>query len=96
MSEDQPKPSLAAQAAPSTPVYEAEQRLGALFKTIRLDLVSALGEEEKLKQLVEDMPYLRDKVNYELRDAQDRSSRLLGQLRAVEKTLRAFHSVRGS
>jgi hypothetical protein len=38
------------------------------------------------------MPHLRDKVESEYLEARDRSSRLLGHLRAIEKTLKTLAS----
>ncbi len=53
-----------------------------------------MGEAERYKQLLDDMPHLRDKVEGEYLEARDRSSRLLGHLRAVEKTLKTLASTR--
>lgn len=53
-----------------------------------------MGEEERYKLLMEDMPHLRDKVEGEYLEARDRSSRLLGHLRAIEKTLKTLASFR--
>lgn len=72
----------------------AEQHLETLLKEIRLDFLSAMGEAERYKQLLDDMPHLRDKVEGEYLEARDRSSRLLGHLRAVEKTLKTLASTR--
>ena len=66
---------------------DAEQHLQSLMKEVRLDFLSAMGEAERYKQLVADLPHLRDKVEADYLEARDRSSRLLGHLRAVEKTL---------
>ena len=68
----------------------ADQHLEALHKEIRLDFLSSMGEAERFKLLLEDMPYLRDKVEDEYLEARDRSSRLLGHLRAIEKTLKTL------
>ena len=73
---------------------DAEQHLGALLKEIRLDFLSAMGEAERYKQLLDEMPPLRDKIEGEYLEARDRSSRLLGHLRAVEKTLKTLASAR--
>lgn len=70
----------------------AEQHLETLLKEIRLDFLSAMGEAERYKQLLDEMPHLRDKVEGEYLEARDRSSRLLGHLRAVEKTLKTLAS----
>jgi hypothetical protein len=68
----------------------ADQYLEALHKEIRLDFLSSMGEAERFKLLLEDMPHLRDKVEDEYLEARDRSSRLLGHLRAIEKTLKTL------
>nr|ACP17951.1 hypothetical protein [Pseudomonas nitroreducens] len=74
----------------SKPVSDAKQHLEMLLKEIRMDFLSAMGEAERYKQLLDDMPHLRDKVEGEYFEARDRSSRLLGHLRAVEKTLKTL------
>lgn len=76
------------------PSSDAEQHLETLLKEIRLDFLSAMGEAERYKQLLDEMPHLRDKVEGEYLEARDRSSRLLGHLRAVEKTLKTLASAR--
>lgn len=76
------------------PASDAEQHLETLLKEIRLDFLSAMGEAERYKQLLDEMPHLRNKVEGEFLEARDRSSRLLGHLRAVEKTLKTLSSVR--
>ena len=75
-------------------VTEAEviQRLEATLKEVRLDFLTSMGETERYKQLLDEMPHLRSHVEHEYQEAKDRSSRLLGHLRAVEKTLTALPS----
>ena len=72
---------------PQSSRLDAEQHLQSLMKEVRLDFLSAMGEAERYKQLVADLPHLRDKVEADYLEARDRSSRLLGHLLAVEKTL---------
>ena len=72
---------------PQNSRLDAEQHPQSLMKEVRLDFLSAMGEAERYKQLVADLPHLRDKVEADYLEARDRSSRLLGHLRAVEKTL---------
>lgn len=79
---------------PPCPSADAEQHLETLLKEIRLDFLSSMGEAERFKQLLDDMPHLKDKVEGEYLEARDRSSRLLGHLRAVEKTLKTLASAR--
>jgi len=66
------------------------RRLESLAKEIRLDMLTALGEAERYKQLFAEMPVLRDCVEDDYLEARDRSSRLLGHLRAIEKTLKTL------
>ena len=79
---------------PFKPSDDADQHLEALHKEIRLDFLSTMGEAERYKLLLEDMPHLRDKVEGEYLEARDRSSRLLGHLRAIEKTLKTLATSR--
>ena len=81
-------------AVPLKSSPDADQHLEALYKEIRLDFLSSMGEAERYKLLMEDMPHLRDKVEGEYLEARDRSSRLLGHLRAIEKTLKTLASFR--
>lgn len=76
------------------PSPDVDKHLEALHKEIRLDFLSAMGEAERYKLLLDDMPHLRDKVEGEYLDARDRSSRLLGHLRAIEKTLKTLATAR--
>ena len=69
---------------------DTEQHLQSLMKEIRLDFLSAMGEAERFKQLVVDLPQIREQVESDYLEARDRSSRLLGHLRAVEKALRVL------
>lgn len=64
--------------------------LESLQKEIRLDFLTSMGETERYKQLFDEMPHLKARVEVEYFDARDRSSKLLGHLRAVEKTLKTF------
>lgn len=73
--------------APCRTEADVYQRLEATLKEVRLDFFSSMGEAERYKQLLDEMPHLRSHVENEYREARDRSSRLLGHLRAVEKTL---------
>lgn len=81
-------------AAVPQPSADVDQHLEALLKEIRLDFLASMGEAERYKLLLDDMPHLRDKVEGEYLEARDRSSRLLGHLRAIEKTLKTLASAR--
>ncbi|QXZ14665.1 hypothetical protein KVQ82_01685 [Pseudomonas sp. AO-1] len=72
------------------PVEAPSQRLETLAKEIRLDLLTSMGEAERYKQLLNEMPQLKVWVEDNYVEARDRSSRLLGHLKAVEKTLKSL------
>jgi len=89
----EPEPSIPEQGnEPTVHSSNAKQHVETLLKEIRLDFLSAMGEAERYKQFLDEMPHLRDKVESEYLEARDRSSRLLGHLRAVEKTLKTLAS----
>lgn len=73
--------------AKSSGEISPSQKLEALAKEIRLDMLTSMGEAERYKQLFTEMPQLKARVEDDYIEARDRSSRLLGHLRAVEKTL---------
>ncbi|MFW5326147.1 hypothetical protein ACVXHM_32570 [Pseudomonas aeruginosa] len=75
---------------PPTSDLDVLEHLESLLKEIRLDFLTSMGETERYKQLLDEMPHLKDRVEGDYLDARDRSSRLLGHLRAVEKTLKTF------
>jgi len=84
----EPSQSLAASGTEA----EVYQRLEATLKEVRLDFLTSMGEAERYKLLLDEIPHLRSHVEHEYQEAKDRSSRLLGHLRAVEKTLTALPS----
>lgn len=71
---------------------KASDRLDTLAKETRLDLLTSMGEAERYKQLLDEFPHLKDKIEGDYHEARDRSSRLLGHLRAIEKTLNSVLS----
>ncbi|MDH4565630.1 hypothetical protein E8E95_02950 [Pseudomonas sp. BN414] len=79
-----------AHEAPSTSEIDVLEHLESLLKEIRLEFLTAMGETERYKQLLDEMPHLRNRVEGDYFEARDRSSRLLGHLRAVENTLKTF------
>ncbi len=81
-------------ALPLKPSANTDLQLEALHKEIRLDFLTSMGEAERFKLLLDEMPYLRDKVEVDYLEARDRSSRLLGHLRAIEKTLKTLAAPR--
>ncbi len=73
-------------------IRNPQDHLEKLLKEIRLDFLSSVGEVERYKQLFDEMPELRSRMQKNYVEARDRSSRLLGHLRAVERTLETFAS----
>ena len=65
-------------------------RIEEMLKETRLDLLSSMGETERYKQLFEEIPYLKGRLEDAYHEVRDRSSRLLGHLRALETTLKAI------
>lgn len=84
------QPQDIAHRAPPTSEIDVLEHLESLLKEIRLDFLTSMGETERYKQLLDEMPHLKGRVEGDYLDARDRSSRLLGHLRAVEKTLKTF------
>ena len=78
------------EALPLESSANTDLQLEALHKEIRLDFLTSMGEAERFKLLLDEMPHLRDKVEGDYLEARDRSSRLLGHLRAIEKTLKTL------
>lgn len=64
------------------------EHLESLAKEIRLDMLTAMGEAERYKQLFTEIPMLRTQIEGDYLEARDRSSKLLGHLRAIENTLK--------
>ncbi len=97
MAAGMPEPGTAVRDAEALPLESSantDLQLEALHKEIRLDFLTSMGEAERFKLLLEEMPHLRDKLEGDYLEARDRSSRLLGHLRAIEKTLKTLAAPR--
>lgn len=91
VSEPENEPAvLEVEALPLKSSANTDQQLEALHKEIRLDFLTSMGEAERYKLLLDEMPHLRNRVEGDYLEAKDRSSRLLGHLRAIEKTLKTL------
>jgi hypothetical protein len=78
-------------ADPVAPASTADHgRIEEMLKETRLDLLSSMGETERYKQLFEEIPHLKSRLENDYHEVRDRSSRLLGHLRALETTLKAI------
>lgn len=72
------------------PEADNQSKLQVMLKEARLDLLCSIGETERYKLLFQQMPQLQRRLESEYLEARDRSSRLLGHLRAIENTLTAI------
>lgn len=78
-------------SVPSSKEGQDDQaRLQVMLKETRLDLLSSLGETERYKQLFEEIPHLKGRFEGVYLEVRDRSSKLLGHVRAIENTLKAI------
>ena len=92
-----PEPGKAVRDVEALPLKSSantDLQLETLHKEIRLDFLTSMGEAERFKLLLDEMPHLRDKLEGDYLEARDRSSRLLGHLRAIEKTLKTLAAPR--
>lgn len=69
---------------------DATVQLEDILKEVRLDFLASMGEAERFKQLFEAFPSVRERMECDYIEARDKSSRLLGHLRAIEKTLKVI------
>ncbi len=70
------------------PKDDTAARLQSMLNETRLDFLSALGEVERYKNLIDEIPELQTTLEPDLLAAQDGSSKLLGHIRALETTLK--------
>ena len=92
-----PEPETAVRDLEALPLKSSantDLQLEALHKEVRLDFLASMGEAERFKLLLDEMPHLRSSVEGDYLEARDRSSRLLGHLRAIEKTLKTLAAPR--
>jgi hypothetical protein len=72
------------------PPVIAEKRLTVLrsqLKELELDMLAAMGEVERYKLLIQEMPDLTTRLQKPYQSAKEQSSKLIGHFRAVENTL---------
>lgn len=60
----------------------------AKLKSVRMDFISSLGEAETYKSLLAEHPFLREKLEATYHLSRDKSLNLMGQLRALEHTVK--------
>jgi hypothetical protein len=74
----------------SSPAHAASYLLNiqAKLKSVRMDFISSLGEAETYKSLLTEHPFLREKLEATYHLTRDKSLNLMGQLRALEHTVK--------
>lgn len=77
--------------APNAASAELTHTLQDKLRHYRVELLTALGETEEYDALCAELPHLRDNVQALYNEARDRSSKILGRVRALESLL-AAHS----
>ncbi|MDO9478413.1 MAG: hypothetical protein Q7L07_17015 [Pseudohongiella sp.] len=73
-----------------TPTESSLHEIEAKLKSVRMDFISSLGEAETYKSLLAEHPFLREKLETTYHSSRDKSLNLMGQLRALEHTVRVL------
>ncbi|MBU2098305.1 MAG: hypothetical protein KKD00_06060 [Gammaproteobacteria bacterium] len=60
----------------------------AKLKSVRMDFISSLGEAETYKSILAEHPFLSEKLEATYHASRDQSLNLMGQLRALEHTVK--------
>lgn len=66
------------------------EQLSGRWKEMRLELLASIGEAEQFKMLLQEFPNLEARLNPSYLESRDRSSKLLGQIKALETTMQAL------
>ncbi|SDL61757.1 hypothetical protein SAMN05661010_02108 [Modicisalibacter muralis] len=66
------------------------EQLNYRWKEMRLELLASIGEAEQFKMLFQEFPNLEARLNPSYLESRDRSSKLLGQIKALETTMQAL------
>lgn len=74
-------------SAPLTEEITSRKFLEDRLKEAKLDFLTALGESESYKQIIDDMPELEEPLAADLIRARDFSSKLLGRIKALETAI---------
>ena len=88
-----PKGESSSEQSPSAKKASSQYALEKVLKETQSEFLSTLGEVEAFRELMDEYPDLKPSIVVDHRDAYDRSARLMGRVRALEKSL---HRLRGS
>jgi len=82
-----PKEDRSCEQSPSARKAASLFALEKELKETQSEFLSTLGEVEAFRELMDDYPDLKPSIVVDHRDAYDRSARLMGRVRALEKSL---------
>jgi hypothetical protein len=89
--EDKPSPfSLAGDQIESAMDVETQRALQDELSKRKIELIASIGEAEEYQRLYHKYPALRNALKGQYLESRDRSTKLLGQLRAVESVITKF------
>ncbi|CDG52311.1 conserved hypothetical protein [Halomonas sp. A3H3] len=88
-----PKDESSSEQNPSARKTSSQCALEKVLKETQSEFLSTLGEVEAFRELMDEYPDLKPSIVVDHRDAYDRSARLMGRVRALEKSL---HRLRAS
>lgn len=88
-----PKDDVSIEHHPSTKKASSQYALEKMLQETQSEFLSSLGEVEAFRELMDEYPDLKPSIVVDHRNAYDRSARLMGRVRALEKSL---HRLRGS
>lgn len=77
---------------PEEPDHRLLLQLQDRAKQYQVDLIASIGESDEYKNLYDVYPVLKPQLESQYRLARERSSKLLGQLRAIERILAHYGS----
>lgn len=72
----------------SQPDEGYESLLRNQLKELELEMLASIGEVERYKLLVRDMPGIMPRIHSSMSEARERSSKLIGHFRALENALK--------
>lgn len=79
--------SLTSNTIPSSHNNKLGEDLKNRIRVCQVDLLTSIGESEEYKRLGQEYPVLKQKLEPSYLDARERSSRLLGQIKALKHAL---------
>ena len=82
-----PKDESSSEQSPSARKASSQYALEKVLKETQSEFLSTLGEVEAFRELMDEYPDLKPSIVVDHRDAYDRSARLMGRVRALEKSL---------